>query len=98
MIFLMNTHVDKLKENTTENDVNGYSSDRMLLVDSGIEVLLSLLAQYGGKIIRSNELDAEVIAQARGNNRMCVDKNGLGYIWEPSDSFERYSNTLMDTE
>lgn len=46
--------------------------------------LLSLLAEFGGNIISSNDLHPDLIAQARASNRMYVDENSLGYIWEPS--------------
>ncbi|MES2379729.1 MAG: hypothetical protein V4538_01720 [Bacteroidota bacterium] len=46
-------------------------------------VLLQYLAQHGGKIVSSNSLDADLIAQAQASNRMYVDENSLGYVWEP---------------
>jgi len=46
--------------------------------------LLSLLAEYGGKIISSNDLHPDLINQARASNRMYVDENSLGYVWEPN--------------
>lgn len=48
-----------------------------------IENLLELLAKYGGTIISSNDLHSDLINQARSSNRMYVDENSLGYIWEP---------------
>lgn len=48
-----------------------------------IENLLELLAKHGGSIISSNDLHSDLIAQARASNRMYVDENSLGYIWEP---------------
>lgn len=45
--------------------------------------LFEYVAKYGGKIIRTNDLPAELIAQARASNRMYVDENSLGYVWEP---------------
>lgn len=48
-----------------------------------INGLLYLLQLHGGKIISSNELPSDLIAQAKASNRMYVDENSLGYIWEP---------------
>lgn len=48
-----------------------------------IETLLEYLAMYGGQIISSNDLQPEWIEQARASNRMYVDSNSLGYVWEP---------------
>lgn len=52
-------------------------------VNEGIGILTDLLVKHGGKIVSSNSLSAEWIAQARASNRMYVDNNSLGYIWEP---------------
>lgn len=49
-----------------------------------IETLLEYLAQYGGQIISSNDLHPQWIEQARASNRMYVDDNSLGYVWEPN--------------
>lgn len=51
--------------------------------------LFTLLAEFGGRIISSNDLSPDFIAQAKASNRMWVDKNSLGYVWEPvfSDIF-----------
>ena len=46
--------------------------------------LFEYLALYGGRIVSSNDLPSELIAQARASNRMYVDENSLGYVWEPS--------------
>jgi len=48
-----------------------------------LKKLLDFLATYGGKIISSNDLDSYLINQARASNRMYVDENSLGYVWEP---------------
>lgn len=47
------------------------------------EELLSLLAQYGGKIVSTASLSPEWIAQAQASGRMYVDDSSLGYVWEP---------------
>ena len=76
--------MDELKQNTNENAGNGHSLHPMLAADAGIKGLLSLLAEYGGKIISSNDLHPDLIAQARASNRMFVDEDCLGYVWEPA--------------
>jgi len=48
-----------------------------------IETLLELLAQYGGKIVSTASLSPEWINQAMASGRLYVDKNSLGYVWEP---------------
>lgn len=48
-----------------------------------VKQLLEFLAKHGGNIISSNDLHSDLIAQARASNRMYVDENSLGYIWEP---------------
>lgn len=58
-----------------------------------IETLLEYLAMYGGQIISSNDLQPEWIEQARASNRMYVDSNSLGYVWEPN-----FKNGLPTTE
>lgn len=50
---------------------------------TGIQDLLALLVEYGGSIVSSNNLHPDLIAQARASNRMYVDENSLGYVWEP---------------
>lgn len=47
------------------------------------ETLFGFLAKHGGAIISSNDLHPDLINQARASNRMYVDENSLGYIWEP---------------
>jgi hypothetical protein len=59
------------------------TADPLLAADVSIEKLFSLLARYGGSIISSNDLCADLINQARAAKRMFVDDNSLGYIWEP---------------
>ena len=66
------------EQNNTPTDAK-----RMLAANAGISDLLSMLAEHGGKIISSNDLHPDLIAQARASNRMYVDENSLGYIWEP---------------
>lgn len=58
-----------------------------------IETLLSYLAQFGGQIISSNDLQPEWIEQARASDRIYVDDNSLGYVWEPN-----FKNGLPTTE
>jgi hypothetical protein len=48
-----------------------------------IETLLGYLAEHGGQIVSSSSLSPMWIEQARASNRMYVDENSLGYIWEP---------------
>ena len=48
-----------------------------------VQPLLDFLTQYGGKIVSSNDMHPLLIEQARASNRMYVDENSLGYIWEP---------------
>lgn len=48
-----------------------------------IEHLLELLAEHGGEIVSSNDLQPELIEQARASGRMYVDDNHYGYIWIP---------------
>lgn len=55
----------------------------VLPIAPDMEDLFSLLAQYGGKIISTNDLRPDMIAQAKASNRMWVDNNSLGYVWEP---------------
>ena len=67
----------KLKETTMHKD------NTMLPNAADMKGLFSLLAEYGGSIISSNDLPPDLIAQARASNRMYVDENSLGYVWEP---------------
>lgn len=53
-------------------------------MEEDLKRLLEFLAKHGGKIINSNDLHHDLIAQARASNRMYVDENSLGYIWEPA--------------
>ena len=53
-------------------------------MENDLKRLLEFLAIHGGKIISSNDLHHELIAQARASNRMYVDENSLGYVWEPA--------------
>lgn len=48
-----------------------------------IEGLLELLAAHGGSIVSTASLSPEWIEQARASDRMYVDENSLGYVWEP---------------
>lgn len=68
---------------TSNNNETAAFSNTMLPAAADMKGLLSLLAEYGGSIISSNDLHADLIAQARASNRMYVDENSLGYIWEP---------------
>lgn len=49
----------------------------------GFSKLFGYLAEYGGKIVCSNQLSTEWIKQAVASGRMYVDDNSIGYIWEP---------------
>lgn len=49
-----------------------------------IKKLLKLLAQHGGSIVSTASLPVDFINQARASNRLYVDNNGLGYVWEPT--------------
>lgn len=66
-----------------------------------IKQLLELLALNGGKIVCTAQLDVSEINQARASNRLYVDENGIGYVWDPNilffprnekeiDDFERW--------
>jgi hypothetical protein len=48
-----------------------------------IEDLLNLLASYGGEIVSTASLSPQWIEQARVSNRLYVDENSLGFVWEP---------------
>lgn len=61
----------------------GSIANAMLPAPADMKGLLSLLAEHGGSIISSNDLHPDLIAQARASNRMYVDENSLGYVWEP---------------
>jgi len=73
-------------------DETHYYKDNVLLAmeqyasqskPDGMGKLFEYLAEHGGSIISSNDLPPELIDQARTSNRMYVDENLLGYIWEP---------------
>lgn len=49
-----------------------------------IENLLELLALHGGKIVSTASLDTNSIENARVTERMYVDSNSLGFVWEPN--------------
>lgn len=49
------------------------------------EKFLKRLAKTGGAIVSSNDLSAEDIAEARAGERMFVDDDGFGYIYQPID-------------
>ena len=65
------------------NDSKAGSANAMLPAAADSKGLFSLLAEYGGSIISSNDLPPELIEQARVSNRMYVDEHSLGYVWEP---------------
>lgn len=71
--------MNKIKNN---NETAAFGNT-MLPAAADMKGLLSLLAQYGGSIISSNDLHPDLIAQARASNRMYVDEKSLGYVWEP---------------
>ncbi len=48
-----------------------------------LQTLLNYLIEFGGSIVSSNSLKPEWINQARASERMWVDENGYGFIWEP---------------
>ena len=75
--------MENLQEETNANQDNKSSLRPMLAADAGINGLLSLLAEHGGAIISSNDLHPDLIAQAKASNRMYIDENCLGYVWEP---------------
>jgi len=58
--------------------------------------LFDYLIEYGGQIISSNDLSPEWINQARASDRMWVDENGLGFIWEPD--IKRMPETVEEVE
>lgn len=49
----------------------------------GIYKLVEYLSKHGGSIVSSNDLNPDLINQAKASNRMWVDDNSLGYVWEP---------------
>jgi hypothetical protein len=57
------------------------------------EYLFELLVTHGGEIVSSNDLSADDIAQARASDRMYVDENSLGYVWQPP-----FKNGIPTTE
>lgn len=67
----------------SNKELNGNNANAMLPAAADAIGLFSLLAEYGGSIISSNDLHPDLIAQARASNRMYVDENSLGYVWEP---------------
>jgi len=67
----------------SNEEQNGNFAKPMLPAAADSVGLFSLLAEFGGSIISSNDLHPDLIAQARESNRMYVDENSLGYIWEP---------------
>lgn len=71
-----------MNENSNNNETAAFGNT-MLPAAADMKGLLSLLAEYGGSIISSNDLHPDLIAQARESNRMYVDENSLGYVWEP---------------
>ena len=71
-----------MNENLNNNETAAFGNT-MLPAAADMKGLLSLLAEHGGSIISSNDLHPDLIAQARASNRMYVDENSLGYIWEP---------------
>lgn len=71
-----------MNENSNNNETAAFGNT-MLPAAADMKGLLSLLAEYGGSIISSNDLHPDLIAQARASNRMYVDENSLGYVWEP---------------
>jgi hypothetical protein len=54
--------------------------------------LLWHLAKYGGQIISTKDLQPHWIDQARASNRLYVDNQSLGYVWEPN-----FKNGLPET-
>lgn len=51
--------------------------------NNDMKKLFDYLIQYGGQIISSNDLSPDWINQARASDRMWVDENGYGFVWEP---------------
>lgn len=45
--------------------------------------LLELLSTKGGSIVCSASLREDMVRQAQASDRMYVDENGIGFIWEP---------------
>lgn len=48
-----------------------------------LQELLSMCASGDGRIVSTGELTELQIADARANNRMFVDSDGLGYVLLP---------------
>lgn len=46
--------------------------------------LAEMLKEYGGSIVSTASLSAESINQARAAQRMYVDDEGFGFVWEPN--------------
>lgn len=61
-----------------------------------IDLLLELLAKYGGKIVSTNNLDVFEINQARASGRMYVDDKYLGYCWIPD--FLKFPQSELEIE
>lgn len=59
--------------------------------------LFELLSKHGGKIVSSNDLHSSLIEQARASNRMFVDEDSLGYVWEPPFA-GRFPETIEELE
>lgn len=59
--------------------------------------LFIYLAQYGGKIVSTNDLNELEIRQARASKRMYVDEDSLGYVWLPS-FHGRFPITVTEVE
>lgn len=45
--------------------------------------LLELLSTKGGSIVCSAALSEYMVRQAQASDRMCVNEDGIGYVWEP---------------
>lgn len=58
--------------------------------------LLEYLLIHGGKIICTSSLQPHWIEQARASNRMWVDENDYGFVWEPE--FEHGDMPTTDKE
>lgn len=46
--------------------------------------LLELLMTKGGSIVCSASLSEYMVRQAQASDRMYVDENGIGFVWEPA--------------
>lgn len=50
--------------------------------------LFQYLAEYKGKIVSTASLESWQIEQAKASDRMYVDENSLGFVWQPdTDKF-----------